>query len=76
MITYTSDGGRIYECDICHESIGYCGPGDDEHFLEDLITVKGHMKIQDAHVHEKCMEKVIEEAKKVGERMKNERKRN
>lgn len=71
MITYTLDGGRIYECDICHESIGYVGPGEDERFLEDLITIKGHMNVLDEHAHKKCMEKVIEEVKKVGERRKN-----
>lgn len=68
MTTYTLDGGRIYECDICHESIGYCGPGDDERFLEDLITIKGPTKSLDEHVHKKCMEKVIEEVKKIEER--------
>ena len=71
MITYTSNGGRIYECDICHESIGYCGPGDDERFLEDLITIKGDNNFSDSHVHSKCFDCVVAKIEEIAERRKN-----
>lgn len=70
MTTYTLDGGRIYECDICHEPIGYCGPNDDEQFLDDLLIIKGNMEVRDEHIHRSCMNRVVEEIKKIAERRK------
>ena len=70
MIFTTIDGGRVYYCDICHESIGYCGPGEEENF-DDMITIKGDYIFLDSHVHNKCFDSVMKKVKDVAERRKN-----
>lgn len=50
MIFTTIDGGRIYYCDICRKSFGYCGPGEEEKF-DDMITIKGDGIFFNSHIH-------------------------
>ena len=71
MILTTLDGGRIYYCDICRKSFGYCGPGEEENF-DDMITIKGDDIFFDSHVHSKCFGSVMSKVKAVAERRKNE----